>query len=110
MIKSKKVMAIVVLMFSITGAIAGDRTIRTGQIITSIKFDGANKDLYFETSGKWDAIGCDSRYIWVPSSVLGQKEILSIGLAAKMAAKKVSFSGECHTNSEYFKASYITVL
>jgi len=110
MIKFFKVMLMTILMGCGAETLAADSTNQAGQVITNIRFDGAGKNLYFETEGKWDANGCDATYIWVKPTVLGQQEILSIALAAKMANKKVRFAGECDENNNYFKAHYITML
>jgi hypothetical protein len=104
-----KLIVLVVLMLTGFDVLA-DKTSAAGKVITSVRFDGAANHLYFETDGRWGAEGCDPIYVWVLPSLLGQKEILSIGLAAKMANKKVWFSGECHTDGNYFKATYITIL
>ena len=88
-----------------------ESTAQTGQTISAIRFDGSGKHLYFESAdGKWISDSCESKYIWVRPEIEGQKEIMSLGLAAKMSGKKVWFSGKCSSSAGYFEATYITIL
>lgn len=94
-------------MFS--SSLLADNTSHDGALITKFRYDGNGENLYFQTNGRWDAGDCDPIYIWVKPSVKGQKEILSIGLAAKMGKQKVWFSGSCSNDPNYFEAHYISV-
>ena len=85
------------------------------QTISQINYNGDSNDLFFITSaGKWGDPSCpNAPYVHVKSSVAGRQQILSIGLAAYMAGKKVQFWGTCSTTPNevgiYFDAFYIVV-
>ncbi len=99
------------VILGVSGFVYADNTSQTGQSISTVQYDGAAKNLYFRSEeGKWISGGCQSTYVWVKADVEGQKEILSLGLAAKMAGKKVWFYGACNSDPNYFEAYYIVVL
>lgn len=79
--------------------------------ISQINYNGDGNDLFFMTpTGKWGDPACpNAPYIHVKASVSGRQQILSIGLAAYMAGKKVQFWGTCSTDVGYFDAFYIIV-
>ena len=85
------------------------------QTISQINYNGDSNDLFFlTTAGKWGDPSCpNAPYVHVKSSVAGKQQILSIGLAAYMAGKKVQFWGTCSTVPNeagiYFDAFYIVV-
>jgi len=87
-------------------------TNNSGQLISTVQYHGTKKDLYFKTvDGTWKTDGCNPTYVHVKPTIEGQKEILSIGLAAKMSGKKVWFIGDCASHStNYFEAYYIVVM
>jgi hypothetical protein len=79
--------------------------------LATVQFDGrsGNKTIYFRTtSGTWGPAGCPNAQFVMVRDVEGLKEILSIGLAAKLAGSNVRFQGTCY-DSEYFSAFYIVV-
>lgn len=89
-------------------AVAQETT--NAQTIDHIQYNGATQTLFFVGSVKWSTPNCPSAtYVQITSDVPGQKEILSIGLAAKMAGQKVQFWGQCDTNTDYFDAFYIVL-
>jgi len=67
-----KLIVLVVLMLTGVDVLA-DKTSAAGKVITSVRFNGAANNLYFETDGKWGAEGCDPTYVWIPPALLGQK-------------------------------------
>jgi len=83
--------------------------------ISQINYNGNDNDLFFITpTAKWGDPGCpNAPYVHVRASVPGRQQILSIGLAAYMAGKKVQFWGACSTAPNeagvYFDAFYIVV-
>jgi hypothetical protein len=80
------------------------------QQIREVLYNGASKNLYFTGFSKWEGTSCsDAKYVQVRSDILGHKEILSIGLSAKMAKSSVRFQGVCSSDSNYFYANYIII-
>ena len=81
------------------------------QKVAKIQFDGDSGHLYFVGESKWVSENCPSAtYVMVRNSVAGRKEIMSIGLSAKMSGTNVSFWGDCSpVNDNYFYAHYIVI-
>lgn len=83
--------------------------------ISQINYNGGSNDLFFLTaSGKWGDPACpNASYVHVKPSAAGRQELLSLGLAAYMAGKKVQFWGTCATAAAeagiYYDATYIVV-
>lgn len=79
--------------------------------ISQLRFDAQADEvtIYFETpSGSWGLAGCpNARYVIV-RDVAGLKELLAIGLAAKLAERSVPFQGTCR-DADYFSAYYVIV-
>ena len=103
------IIAMVLTCFTATLANAEESTpFRT---ISQLRFDALSDEvtIYFETSsGSWGLAGCPSaRYVMV-RDVAGFKELLAIGLAAKLAERSVSFQGTCR-DADYFSAYYVIV-
>lgn len=109
---SKVISLCTILLLFIGFNSSAGHTDQTGQEISTVQFDGIDRNLYFKTTnGAWTTEGCNPRYVWVKPNIEGQKEILSIGLAAKMSGKKVWFYGTCATGaSDYFEATYIVIM
>ena len=106
--KIKACLAALVVVLGIGTFAYADNTLQTGHLISTVQYDGVGKNLYFRSQeGKWISGNCQSTYVWVKPGVEGQKEILSLGLAAKMAGKKVWFYGSCGSDPNYFEAHYI---
>src|SRR6476646_558202 len=73
--------------------------------ITQINYNGDSNDSFFITTPGmgWGDPSCpNAQYVHVKSTVSGRQQILSIGLAAYMAGKKVQFWGTCSTDVGYF--------
>lgn len=82
------------------------------QLIERIQYNGETQTLYFRGESKWSSENCpNATFIRITSAkVPGLKEILSIGLAAKMASKGVEFRGACDAaDPNYFNANYIVI-
>lgn len=79
------------------------------QPITVLQFDGSNEDAYFAGGAKWGSSSCpNATYARVAASLSGYKQLLTIGLSAKMAATPVRLFGVCGSNG-YFEATYISL-
>jgi hypothetical protein len=80
------------------------------QSIQRLQYNGNTQALYFVGESKWSSANCpNATYVQVKSDITGWKEIMSIGLSAKMAGTKVSFWGECDANTDYFNAVYVVL-
>lgn len=104
----KRIMSAALMMTLSTVACAEEWT-GTKQI-SNLTFDArADHTIYFETtSGHWSAAGCpNAQYVMVRNST-GLKEILSMGLGAKLAERNVRFYGNCQS-ADYFQAEYVLV-
>lgn len=81
------------------------------QKIKQVNYNGDANYAYFVGDAKWGDPACaNATYVSIGSNVSGRKEILSIGLAAYMAGKKVQFWGQCAQDKDYFEAFYIVVI
>lgn len=66
--------------------------------ISQLRFDALAGEvtIYFETpSGSWGLAGCPMPDTRMVRDVAGLKELLAIGLAAKLVERSVSFQGTC---------------
>jgi hypothetical protein len=89
----------------IPGISAAETTI--SQPITQIQYDVDDNHLWFVGAQKWGATSCpNATYIRVTNGILGLKELLAIGLAAKASGQSVKFEGNCFS-SDYFNATYV---
>ena len=80
------------------------------QLIKRVQYNGAAQVLYFVGDASWSSPTCpNATYVQVKSDVPGQKEIMSLGLAAKMAGKNVTFWGACDADPNYYNAFYIII-
>jgi len=105
-ISMRSLIFLMVFLFSLSVSAANTNT----QKIARIQFDAKGGHLYFVGEGKWSSLGCENvTYIWGSPELDGRNEMLSIGLAAYMSGKNVTFWGECSTNTDYFEASYIII-
>lgn len=82
--------------------------------IRQINYNATADFLFFVTDGPWQgksngAITCEPTYVQVSDKTLGKDKILSLGLAAHLAGKKVMFQGTCEAGSNYFNATYIII-
>lgn len=101
----KKLIFSLLLFFYASVAISLETTVN--QKIINVNYDGAGNSLYFIGGQRWGAPSCpNAPFIYIPSTVSGRKEILSIALAAKVSDKPVRFLGTCY-DSYYFAATYI---
>jgi hypothetical protein len=81
------------------------------QKIKQVNYNGDANYAYFVGDARWGDPGCaNATYVSIGPNVSGRKEILSIGLAAYMAGKKVQFWGQCAQDKDYFEAMYIVVI
>lgn len=81
------------------------------QKIKQVNYNGDANYAYFVGDARWGDSGCsNATYVSIGPNVAGRKEILSIGLAAYMAGKKVQFWGQCAQDKDYFEAFYIVVI
>jgi hypothetical protein len=106
----KRIMSAALMMALSTSAFAVDEWTGT-KPIANLRFDGrtGSKTVYFETpSGVWSAAGCPNAQFVMIRGIDGLKELLSIGLAAKLAERNVRFLGAC-LDSDYFEAYYVIV-
>ncbi|MBL8272000.1 hypothetical protein [Steroidobacter sp.] len=79
------------------------------QPIAALQLDGSSQDLYLTGGLKWGATSCpNATYVKVAQTLAGYKQLLAIGLAAKMAGTPIRLFGTCGTNG-YFDATYISV-
>jgi hypothetical protein len=78
--------------------------------ISKINFDGSlSGTIYFQTpSGNWSVAGCPNTQFVLVRDIPGVKEILAIGMTAKLSDRNVAFSGTCYSPG-YFRASYISM-
>jgi hypothetical protein len=96
--------------FIFTTSHANAEDVTNTQSIQRIQYNGNTQALYFVGESKWSSANCpNATYVQVKSDITGWKEIMSIGLAAKMGGTEVSFWGECDTNNDYFNAFYVVI-
>ena len=99
---------ILILLFFFPIFALADETIF--QTISRANYNGDADLTYFSGPGKWGAPACpNATYVQVKASVLGRKQILSMGLTAQVSGKKVQFWCTCDANLDYFNAFYIVV-
>lgn len=88
--------------------LAGEWTVQ--QNIARVEYDGDADTLWFLGPALWVSPSCPSpTWIRIPSTVGGRKQMLSIGLAAQMAEKKVAFWGTCDSGGTFFNATYMKI-
>ena len=64
------------------------------QKIKQVNYNGDANYAYFVGDARWGDPACaNATYVSIGPNLSGRKEILSIGLAAYMAAKKCNFGG-----------------
>ena len=103
----KKLMLSVSIM--LIASVASANTIF--QKVKQVNYNGDANYLYFVGESRWGDAGCpNATYVSIGPNISGRKEILSIGLAAYMAGKKVQFWGQCAADKDYFEAMYIVVI
>jgi hypothetical protein len=104
----KRIMSAALMMALSTAAFAEEWT--ATKLISNVAFDSrADHTIYFETaSGSWSAAGCPNAQYVMVRGTSGLKEILSVGLSAKLAERSVRFYGTCQ-NADYFQAAYVLV-
>lgn len=81
------------------------------QSIKEVQYDGTADRLWFIGFAKWGASACpDATWVVVHSTVEGRKQLLTLGTAAQMAGKRVSFWGSCDASiPDRFNATLIRV-
>ncbi len=82
----------------------------TAQLVKEMNYDGDADVSWFLGNAKWGSAGCpNATWVFIPASVAGRKQLLSIGLAASAAGKVVAFWGTCDS-SDRFSATYVRVI
>ena len=80
--------------------------------IKQIRYNATSERFFVETTTTW-GVACNGNtvnFVIADSDLPGQKEIISLALAAKMGNRKVQFWGVCDpSNNDNFKADYILV-
>jgi hypothetical protein len=83
--------------------------------VSQINYNASADFLFFRTHGGWRVVDsngvtqCEPTYVQITNGVIGRDKILSLGLAAKLAESNVQFYGECHSDPNYFNATYIVI-
>lgn len=106
-ISMRVILFIFLQIFSLIANAASTNT----QLIKRVQYNAASGQLFFVGEGDWLIPGCENAiYALFKPELEGVQEALSIGLAAYLAGKKVTFWGDCNPSGpEYFFASYIII-
>jgi hypothetical protein len=108
MMKTIKTVALMASAWALPFSASADEWTIT-QPIASLQLDGNTQDLYFSGGQRWGATSCPNvTYVKVDFDLAGYKQLLAIGLAAKMAGTPIRLLGTCGANG-YFDAIYISV-
>jgi hypothetical protein len=101
-----RVMAFVIALAPLSAM--ADETI--AQTISGLRYDGVADYTYFTGPASWRATGCNPQFVEVTATVAQRQKLLAVALAAYAAGKQVQFQGTCNSNTNYFDATYISVI